>query len=176
MEQENQRFVKYYAAKLTEYLGELKLMSRCGRTILWWAISSNGLYRSKNHIFSRQVFGSVAHWRVDEEVWASLEKVGLASIITRNSPQGLGSSRRWGLSGQLQRIALRGLMKQPSVLARWNRLQLRWKGNHWGVEKPIPRIKGVTVLWVKTHPLPEALKEILIKHSNEWIKSAVTNV
>ena len=153
------------AAKLTEYLGEVKLAGVDVKKQ-----SYNELYRQmvyiaqKPHIFTTTIRENVTLTEAytDEEVWESLEKVGLASIV-RNLPQGLdtilgdGDSNLSG--GQLQRIAFaRGLMKQPKVFLFDEVSSNLDEKTTIEVLKPILEDKSVTVLWV-THHLPEALKD-----------------
>ena len=153
------------AAKLTEYLGEVKLAGVDVKKQ-----SYNELYRQmvyiaqKPHVFTTTIRENVTLGEAytDEEVWASLEKVGLASIV-RNLPKGLdtvlgdGDSNLSG--GQLQRIAFaRGLMKQPKVFLLDEVSSNLDEKTTIEVLKPILEDKSVTVLWV-THHLPEALKE-----------------
>ncbi len=153
------------AAKLTEYLGEVKLAGVDVKKQSYDELYRQMVYiAQKPHIFTTTIRENVTLTEEysDEEVWASLEKVGLASIV-RNLPQGLdtvlgdGDSNLSG--GQLQRIAFaRGLMKQPKVFLLDEVSSNLDEKTTIEVLKPILEDKSVTVLWV-THHLPEALKE-----------------
>ena len=157
------------AAKLTENLGEVKFAGVDVKKQSYDELYRQMVYiAQKPHIFTTSIRENVTLTEeyTDEEVWASLEKVGLATIV-RNLPQGLdtvlgdGDSNLSG--GQLQRIAFaRGLIKQPKVFLLDEVSSNLDEKTTIEVLKPILEDKSVTVLWV-THHLPEALKENIDK-------------